>query len=211
MPATVAASMVAPQGRPATTGAGEGEVRAPRGIPPDIPQRNRIRAARRTSRNTVRGRHPESVSVSAHVSTRAKCPPWSRLTGAADVIETWGARLAPGAAGVVLLEAVKTQLALRSKPAAQRARARRAEGLAPQPAGMTRINPRAMDIADAYAALTNADPAAAARLNPADSTRVARALEVVQSTGRTLADWQSATEGGIADDIACPCRADNRQ
>lgn len=61
---------------------------------------------------------------------------------------------------------------------------------------------RAMEVADAYAALTTSDPAAAARLNPADRTRVARALEVVQSTGRPLADWQTATEGGIADDIA---------
>src|SRR3546814_9398457 len=47
-----------------------------------------------------------------------------------------------------------------------------------------------------------ADPAAAVRLNPADTTRVARALEVVRATGRTLADWQQAREGGIADDIA---------
>src|SRR3546814_17821415 len=47
-----------------------------------------------------------------------------------------------------------------------------------------------------------ADPAAAVRLNPADTTRVARALEVVRATGRTLADWQLAHEGGIADDIA---------
>jgi tRNA dimethylallyltransferase len=61
---------------------------------------------------------------------------------------------------------------------------------------------RAMPVADAHAALTTSDPAAAARLNPADRTRVARALEVVQSTGRSLADWQTATEGGIADDIA---------
>jgi len=61
---------------------------------------------------------------------------------------------------------------------------------------------RAMDVADAHAALAADDPAAAARLNPADRTRVARALEVVRSTGRTLADWQAAQEGGIAGDIA---------
>ncbi len=61
---------------------------------------------------------------------------------------------------------------------------------------------RAMDVADAHAALAGADPAAAARLNPADSTRVARALEVIRSTGRPLADWQAATRGGIADEIA---------
>ncbi|PKP96407.1 MAG: tRNA (adenosine(37)-N6)-dimethylallyltransferase MiaA, partial [Alphaproteobacteria bacterium HGW-Alphaproteobacteria-13] len=52
-----------------------------------------------------------------------------------------------------------------------------------------------------HAALAHEDPAAAARLAPADSARVARALEVVRSTGRPLAAWQQAREGGIADDI----------
>ncbi len=61
---------------------------------------------------------------------------------------------------------------------------------------------RALPVTEAHAALTVADPEAAARLNPADTTRVARALEVVRSTGRTLADWQQAREGGIADGIA---------
>ena len=61
---------------------------------------------------------------------------------------------------------------------------------------------RAMDVADAHALLAALDPAAAARLNPADTTRVARALEVIRATGRPLADWQAATSGGIADDIA---------
>lgn len=60
---------------------------------------------------------------------------------------------------------------------------------------------RALPVADAHAALAAADAAAAARLNPADTTRVARALEVVRSTGRTLADWQQAIAGGIADEI----------
>lgn len=61
---------------------------------------------------------------------------------------------------------------------------------------------RALPVADAHAALALADPAAAARLAPADTTRVARALEVVRATGRTLAAWQEAREGGIADRIA---------
>lgn len=61
---------------------------------------------------------------------------------------------------------------------------------------------RALPVADAHAALTAADPDAAARLNAADTTRVARALEVVRSTGRTLSDWQRAIAGGIADQIA---------
>lgn len=78
------------------------------------------------------------------------------------------------------------------------------QGIAPVPA----IDPdireavRALPVADAHAALAAADPDAAARLNPADTTRVARALEVVRSTGRTLADWQRAIAGGIADQIA---------
>jgi tRNA dimethylallyltransferase len=61
---------------------------------------------------------------------------------------------------------------------------------------------RALPVAEAHTALTAADPDAAARLNPSDTTRVARALEVVRSTGRTLADWQQAREGGIAGGIA---------
>ncbi len=61
---------------------------------------------------------------------------------------------------------------------------------------------RALSVGEAHAALAAADPAAAARLNPADTTRVARALEVVRSTGRTLASWQQAREGGIADRVA---------
>ena len=77
-------------------------------------------------------------------------------------------------------------------------------GIAPVPA----IDPdvrdavRALPVDEAYAALAIADPAAAARLNPADTTRVARALEVVRSTGRPLADWQQDREGGIAGAIA---------
>jgi tRNA dimethylallyltransferase len=44
-----------------------------------------------------------------------------------------------------------------------------------------------------HAELQGRDPLAAARLNPNDRTRVARALEVVEATGRSLVDWQ--TEG----------------
>ena len=77
------------------------------------------------------------------------------------------------------------------------------DGIAPVPeiAPDIRAAVRALPVAEAHSALTIADPAAAARLNPADTTRVARALEVVRSTGRTLADWQAATEGGIAGDL----------
>jgi len=75
------------------------------------------------------------------------------------------------------------------------------DGIAPVPA----IDPdlreqiRALPVAEAHAALAQLDPPAAARLNAADTTRVARALEVVRGTGRTLADWQTERVGGIGD------------
>jgi tRNA dimethylallyltransferase len=40
-----------------------------------------------------------------------------------------------------------------------------------------------------HAELAERDPASAERLKPRDRTRVARALEVVEATGRSLADW----------------------
>jgi tRNA dimethylallyltransferase len=42
-----------------------------------------------------------------------------------------------------------------------------------------------------HAELSAHDPLAAARLNPNDRTRVARALEVVEATGRSLLAWQN--------------------
>lgn len=48
----------------------------------------------------------------------------------------------------------------------------------------------------AYAALQEEDPAMAARLNPADRQRVSRALEVIRSTGQSLALWQGRTTPG---------------
>lgn len=75
------------------------------------------------------------------------------------------------------------------------------EGIAPVPP----IDPdvrravRQADVGANYERLNSADSEAAARLRPTDRTRVARALEVALSTGRTLAEWQKAREGGIAD------------
>lgn len=57
---------------------------------------------------------------------------------------------------------------------------------------------RALPVASAHAALTQEDPAAAARLNPGDTTRIARALEVVRSTGQPIHHWQARRTGGIA-------------
>ncbi|HXF88923.1 MAG TPA: tRNA (adenosine(37)-N6)-dimethylallyltransferase MiaA [Xanthobacteraceae bacterium] len=41
-----------------------------------------------------------------------------------------------------------------------------------------------------HAELAQHDPEMAARLKPGDQTRIARALEVLQATGRSLAEWQ---------------------
>lgn len=71
-------------------------------------------------------------------------PPWSGLLGGADLIETWGARLVPGAAGVVMLEAVKTTLALRHQTQPTPARARRERALTPAPAGRAAHSQRPM-------------------------------------------------------------------
>ena len=57
---------------------------------------------------------------------------------------------------------------------------------------------RALPVAQAHAALAQEDPDAAARLAPADASRVARALEVVRSTGKPLSQWQRHKSGGIA-------------
>nr|WP_033372790.1 tRNA (adenosine(37)-N6)-dimethylallyltransferase MiaA [Sandarakinorhabdus sp. AAP62] len=72
-------------------------------------------------------------------------------------------------------------------------------GLAPVPAiaDDVRAAVRMLDAAAARAALEREDPAAAARLMPADRQRTLRALEVVRSTGRPLADWQQRRDGGL--------------
>ena len=77
------------------------------------------------------------------------------------------------------------------------------DGIAPVPEidPAIRAEVRAMNLSDAYAALTVVDRAEAARLNPADTTRVCRALEVVRSTGRPIADWRRERVGGIGQRI----------
>lgn len=73
------------------------------------------------------------------------------------------------------------------------------EGIAPVPPidPMVRDRVRARSVGDNCEQLRSLDPEAAARLKPQDTTRIARALEVVLSTGRPLADWQSERSGGI--------------
>ena len=74
------------------------------------------------------------------------------------------------------------------------------DGIAPIPPidPAIRATVRAMPVAEAWAALTREDPDRASRLAPADAARVARALEVIRSTGRSLAFWHDVREGGIA-------------
>ena len=78
------------------------------------------------------------------------------------------------------------------------------EGIAPVPEidPAVRAAVRAMPVAETYAALQYEDPARAAALSPNDTTRVARALEVVRATGRPLAAWQAERRGGIGERIA---------
>jgi tRNA dimethylallyltransferase len=57
---------------------------------------------------------------------------------------------------------------------------------------------RARSVDDNRVELARHDQQAAARLKPGDTTRIARALEVVLATGRRLQDWQAERTGGIA-------------
>ncbi len=77
------------------------------------------------------------------------------------------------------------------------------DGIAPVPQidPMVRTVIRALPVTETYAALIREDPAAAARLAPGDTARVARALEVIRSTGRPLAAWQAERSGGIGEAI----------
>jgi tRNA dimethylallyltransferase len=73
------------------------------------------------------------------------------------------------------------------------------DGIAPIP----EIDPgvraavRDMPVDAAFAALQVEDAERAEALKPGDAQRIARALEVVRSTGRPLADWQRERSGGI--------------
>ena len=77
------------------------------------------------------------------------------------------------------------------------------DGIAPVPPidPDIRSQVRSLGIAEAGSALAREDPDAAARLRPRDRARIARALEVVRSTGRPLAEWQKETHGGIGGEV----------
>ena len=76
-------------------------------------------------------------------------------------------------------------------------------GIAPVPAidEAIRADIRALPVREAYRRLRSADPHAAAALKPLDVTRIARALEVITSTGTALHIWQEQRDGGMADEI----------
>ena len=73
------------------------------------------------------------------------------------------------------------------------------DGIAPVPPidPAVREAVRALPVAQAHATLARLDPERAAALHPNDTTRIARALEVVRSTGEALAHWQERKAGGI--------------
>ena len=74
------------------------------------------------------------------------------------------------------------------------------DGMAPVPdidPGV-RAEVRALDPAVAADALAREDPALAARLKPGDRQRIARGLEVLRATRRSLLAWQAERVGGIA-------------
>ncbi|MEO6248531.1 MAG: tRNA (adenosine(37)-N6)-dimethylallyltransferase MiaA [Sphingomicrobium sp.] len=60
---------------------------------------------------------------------------------------------------------------------------------------------RAAPVAINRAALQALDPVAAARIGEADTTRIARALEVVRSTRQPIGHWHAARTGGFAPDV----------
>lgn len=77
------------------------------------------------------------------------------------------------------------------------------DGIAPVPSidAAVRADVRALSPQIAWTALAREDADAAARLMPTDTQRIARALEVVRSTGKPLAWWLRARKGGIAGEV----------
>lgn len=78
------------------------------------------------------------------------------------------------------------------------------EGIAPVPPIDPAVRETVRSLAPELARnrLAALDPERAAQLGRNDRARIARSLEVVMSTGRTLAHWQGERVGGIADHIA---------
>jgi len=77
------------------------------------------------------------------------------------------------------------------------------DGIAPVPPiePEIRLRVRMADLIDIREQLQHLDPDAAARFRPNDTTRLARALEVILSTGKPLAEWQQQRIGGIGGEV----------
>jgi tRNA dimethylallyltransferase len=76
-------------------------------------------------------------------------------------------------------------------------------GIAPVPPidPVIRDAVRSRPVAENWEELQRFDPASAEHLRPSDSARVARALEVFRSTGRSLQHWQEERTGGIGEQV----------
>lgn len=77
------------------------------------------------------------------------------------------------------------------------------DGIAPIPdiAPEIRQSVRNMETNKAYEKLMTLDPPMANTLNPHDTTRITRALEVIMSSGTSIATWRKEKEGGISNII----------
>ena len=77
------------------------------------------------------------------------------------------------------------------------------DGIAPVPAIDPEVRQQVRDasVEENRARLAGVDAGTAARLKTGDKARIARALEVVLSTGKPLSHWQQQREGGIAQDV----------
>ena len=77
------------------------------------------------------------------------------------------------------------------------------DGIAPVPPidPAIRAQVRGATVKTNCARLADVDPEAADRLNPGDTARIARALEVVLSTGTPLSQWQAGRIGGIGEHV----------
>ena len=77
------------------------------------------------------------------------------------------------------------------------------DGIAPIPEidADIRTEIRSLPVEVAYVRLQAADHAMAFTLAPTDSNRIARALEVIESTGRSMAEWRKNKTGGIGGDV----------
>jgi tRNA dimethylallyltransferase len=68
----------------------------------------------------------------------------------------------------------------------------------PETRARLRAEARAVPAPELHRRLAAIDPVMAARLRPSDPQRVLRALEVIEATGRSLADWQALPRRRLA-------------